>query len=54
MAAEGLGESNTGKISLPETLSQPERRCWGYSGHTLRSKCERGRRSLFSAIMLDH
>lgn len=51
MAAEGLGESNTGKISLPEALSQPER-CWGYSGHILRPQCERGR-SLFSAIMVE-
>lgn len=53
MAAEGLRESNTGKISLPETLSQPERRHWGYSGHTQRPPYERDRRSLFSAIMMD-
>lgn len=52
MAAEGLGESSTGRTSLPETLSQPERRV-GAPLVTRRPQCERGRRSLLSAIMMD-
>lgn len=37
MAAEGLGESNSGKISLPETLSTREKALgllWSYRGHS--------------------
>lgn len=37
MAAKGLGESNLGKISLPETLSTIEKALgllWSYRGHS--------------------
>lgn len=53
MAAVGLGESNTGKVSLLETLSQPKTRHWGYTGHTQRLQCESSRRS-FLYVLCHH